>query len=379
VLKVLALNKFRVDYNDNIYYLVDGKRIHSKIAAIHAAKGDMNKISFHWMEDVWNNVDWSREPKEDWHELLRLRCQQLRDSYKYLALWYSSGYDSHTILRSFVDNNILLDELLIYDRGDFFNDPETKFALEHAKYVKDTYYPNLKINHIKINYKSLSKFYKDLGEDWIFHPGCSLKPGKTSRYFSTNITEDFLSHTTKISDRGDIMGVDKPKLILRDGKWYTFCPDGSCADFIGSKHESFYITESLPQLHIKQVYKAINWFESLPEFTEDILHDVQGRSRVVDGPHKEYFAAWNQAIGRYPMFYSHGTSINGNIKTFHLTNSEYSPDSTSFYEHIKNSDKQVFKIYTDGLVQARKYDSGISGSLADRTLLSNQYYIKNKS
>jgi len=373
------VNKFRVDYNDNIYYLVDGKRIHSKIAAIHAAQGNMDKISFHWMEDVWDTANWNNEPSTEWSELLRMRCQQLRDKYKYLALWYSSGYDSHTILRGFVDNGILLDELLIYDRSDFFNDPETQFALQHANHVKNTYYPNLKINHIRINYKSLSKFYNDLGEDWIYHPGCSLKPGKTSRYFSTNITEDFLQTTTKISDRGDIMGVDKPKLILRDGKWYSFCPDGSTADFIGSKHENFYITGDLPQLHIKQVHKAINWFESLPEFTEDILHDVQGRNRVVDGPHKQYFAAWNHAIGRCPMFYSHGTSINGNIKTFHLTNSEYSPDSKSFYDYIKNSDKTTFNIYTQGLVQARKYDIGNLGSLADRTILSKQYYIKDQA
>jgi len=156
------VNKFRVDYNDNIYYLVDGKRIHSKIAAIHAAQGNMDKISFHWMEDVWDIANWNNEPSTEWSELLRMRCQQLRDKYKYLALWYSSGYDSHTILRSFVDNGILLDELLIYDRGDFFNDPETQFALQHANHVKNTYYPNLKINHIRINYKSLSKFYNDL-------------------------------------------------------------------------------------------------------------------------------------------------------------------------------------------------------------------------
>ena len=369
---------FNINFNQDTYYLIDNQIVYSKIKAIELANGDMSRIHFSWMEDTWQSIDWSVEPLESWQSLLKTRCQQIRDKYDYLALWYSSGYDSHTILRSFVDNNILLDELLIYDRRDFFPDPEVPIAIAHAEYIKNTYYPNLKINVVRVSYESLGNFYKKAGSDWIYHAGCSLKVGKTARYFSTTIMPEFIL-TTEQSNRGDIMGVDKAKVLLRDNQWVAFCPDGSAVDFIGCKQENFFYSKDLPQLHIKQCHMAISWFESLQNLSQDLVHDVQGRDRSINGPHTQYYEAWNIGMGRFPLTQSHDFSRTGNHKFFHKSNSETSPDNISYYNYIKNNDKQVFKIYTDGLVKARQFDIGTTGSLADRTLLSKQYYIKEQA
>jgi len=371
------LINFNIDFNTDVFYQVDNQKIYSKIKAIELANGDMSRIHFNWMEDTWSSIDWTAEPTESWQSLLKTRCQQIRDKYDYVALWYSSGYDSHTILRSFVDNNILLDELLIYDRRDFFPDPEVAIAITHAEYIKNTYYPNLKINVVRVSYESLSNFYKKADSDWIYHAGCSLKLGKTSRYFSTTIMPEFIS-TTEQFNRGDVMGIDKPKVLIRDDKWYAFCPDGSVVDFIGSKQENFFFSSDLPQLHIKQCYMVIRWFESLNNLTSELIHNVQGRNRDKFALHSEYYEGWNIGMGRFPLMHSHTFSRNGDHKFFH-SNNEKSPDNISYYEHIKNSDKQVFKIYTNGLIQARRFDSGKSGSLADQTVISKQYYIKDKS
>jgi hypothetical protein len=371
------MNKFIITFGKESYYTIDNQKIYSKIKAIELANGDMSRIHFNWMEDTWQSIDWTVEPTESWQSLLKIRCQQIRDKYSYLALWYSSGYDSHTILRSFVDNNILLDELLIIDRRDFFPDPEVTVAISHAEYIKNTYYPNLKINVIRVSYESLGDFYKKSGTDWIYHAGCSLKVGKTTRYFSTTLIPEFIS-TTEQTNRGDIMGIDKAKVLLRDNQWYAFCPDNSAVDFIGSKQENFFYSNDLPQLHIKQCHMVISWFESLPQLSSDLVHDVQGRNRTVNGVHSQYYESWNIGMGRFPLMHSHEYSRNGDHKFFN-SNNEKSPDNISYYEYIKNSDKQVFKIYTEGLVKARQFDTGINGSLADRTLLSKQYYIKNQA
>lgn len=369
------MNNFSIDFNSDVFYQVEKQKVYSKIKAIELAKGDMSRIYFNWMEDTWDTVDWTVEPLESMKELLRIRCQQIRDKYDYVALWYSSGYDSHTILRSFVDNNILLDELLIYDRRDFFDDPEVPVAIAHANYIKNTYYPNLRINVVRINYESLSNFYKKYNNDWIYHAGCSLKVAKTSRYFTTTIIPEFISTANQVN-RGDVMGIDKPKVLISDNKWYSFIPDGSVVDFIGSKQENFYFSKDLPQLHIKQCHMVVSWFESLNNLTSELVHNVQGRDRNKFSLHSEYYGPWNLGMGRYQLQHSHELSINGDHKFFHKNN-ESSPDCVSYYEYIKNNDKQVFKIYTDGLLQARKFDSN-NTSLADKTIISKQYYIRDK-
>jgi len=372
------MNKFPITFGTESYYTIDNQKIYSKIKAIELANGDMSRIEFNWMPDTWNAIDWTKEPLLSWDELVRIRCQQIRDKHKHIALWYSGGYDSQTILDAFIKNNILLDEILIYDRRDFFSDPEAAVSITNANLVKLQHYPNLRINVIRVKPDNLVNLYKKLGTDWIYHPGCSLKLGKTSRYFSTNVNGEFLKNID-LSDRADIMGVDKAKVLLRDNKWYGFCPDGSVVDFIGSKQENFYISSELPELHIKQCYMTIRWFESLNELNEDLVHDVQGRNRTLGGPHEKYYQAWNIGMGRSYLYHGHEVSKHGAAKLFHISNSELSPDAASYYKHIKNNDKQVYSIYTRGLLQARQFDTGTSGSLADRTLISKQYYIKDQA
>jgi hypothetical protein len=365
------LTKFHI-FNDDSYYLVNNTIEYSKLRAIELANGDLNKIQFSWMENTWANIDWTIDPKESWSELLRTRCQQIRDKYTYLALWYSSGYDSHTILRAFVDNDILLDELLIYDRRDFFDDPEVAVAITHANYIKNTYYPNLKINVVRSNASSIENFYNKFGEDWVYHPGYSLKISKTSRVFATTVMDDFLSASYKKGIRGDIMGIDKAKVLLSNGKWYAFCSDSSAYDFMGTNQENFYYSNDLPQLHIKQCHMVIDWFESLPELTRNLVHNIQGKDRKLGGIHTKHYEDWNLAMGRCKLMHSNITSIDGTHKFFH-TNDEKSPDFINYFNHIKENEKKIFKIYDDGLKRMRSY-----GNAIENTILSKQYYLRDR-
>lgn len=251
-------------------------------------------------------------------------------------------------------------------------------ALGHAKYIKDTYYPNLKINYVKVDYESLKNFYVNTGDQWIYHPGCTLKLGKTTRYFATNMLEEFNRARGGSSVRGDIMGVDKAKVILRDGKWYAFCPDGSAAEFMGANQETFYYSRDLPELHVKQCRMILDWFESFPNLSQDFINYVQGKDRAPVGFHTDYFEEWNLAMGRYPLYHGHISSRNGTHKLFH-NNNESSPDYLKYFEYIKNNDKQLFDIYTVGLKNVRSLNPpGSTGSLADRTVISKQYYMRDR-
>ena len=68
----------------------------------------------------FNIFDWSKEPTESWKELKKQRAQHIRDNYDYVVLYFSGGSDSTTVLNSFYDNNIYIDEIVttVYDKFD---------------------------------------------------------------------------------------------------------------------------------------------------------------------------------------------------------------------------------------------------------------------
>ena len=93
------------------YYDVEGFKTLSKLEAWQLSKGDFNKIKFIYNDYHFSKIDWSVEPKEDIYELFRQRAQQIREKYDYVVLVYSGGVDSHTVLETFLRNNIHINEI----------------------------------------------------------------------------------------------------------------------------------------------------------------------------------------------------------------------------------------------------------------------------
>jgi hypothetical protein len=58
------------------------------------------------------NIDWTVEPLETFKDLCKEYAQYIRDNYDYVILYYSGGSDSTTILNTFLDNNIKIDEIV---------------------------------------------------------------------------------------------------------------------------------------------------------------------------------------------------------------------------------------------------------------------------
>jgi hypothetical protein len=355
--------------DDTCYYLVNGIRTHSKIHALELADGDFSKIHFYWLDDVWQRSDWTTEPAESMEVLLRNRCLQLRDKYNYLSLWYSSGYDSHTILTAFVKNNIRLDQVIIMDRRKTHDDPEVQFAIDHANLVKKQYQPWLDIWVVDVNPEYTLDFYKKYGEQWIYLPGNHAKFNKNSR-FLRSISQDFNPNNNR-QNRGEIQGTDKPRLMLRESKWYCFVPDDISYDLIGSRQENFYYTADMPELHIKQCWMAARWFETLPDLSEELVHEIQGKN-IHSGKYIKHYQDWNLGFGRYPLRYSHDYSRTGEIKYLYMDVDEKNIESGKILSYSLLHDIKAFKTYHSGLQNIKK----LNGNKANQTILSNQYYIK---
>ena len=104
------------------------KKLNKKYYFKHQALLEDQNMEFH-MGPLYDNYDWTVEPTDSWKQVLKSHALKLREKYKYLRLWYSGGSDSQTVLNTFVDNKIHLDEIAIVRLSPIHNFNHDSIAL----------------------------------------------------------------------------------------------------------------------------------------------------------------------------------------------------------------------------------------------------------
>lgn len=279
------------------YYLVNGKKFHHKILALIENKNLGHKINWFFNDDVYGSIDWSKPILYSLDELYRKRAQQLRDSYDYLTLYYSGGADSSNMLRTFVKNNIFLDEIVMQ-----FPEPVRPFINNIDKSGINVYseipfsaIPILEELKPFINSKTVIR-YQDTApaiakllsiDNWFEHQafGVDLSINGLARQYAA-LTEP---HIMNLCDKGkrvaQILGTDKPLLRWIDGYYYSYFLDTTAfhvtpVDF-GLKDvkekayhtEFFYWTPDFPEVVIKQAQEVKKYCELDPVIKKIICED----------------------------------------------------------------------------------------------------------
>ena len=314
--------------NAGFYYQVGEYKTFSKNESFLLAKGDASKISFYQQNHLWDNLDLSKEPEQSFDSLCDETCRRYREKYDHICLWISSGFDSTTVLKSFIRSNTIVDEIAYYD------DPEIPLIERTIKFYKEFYNPNLKINKVKIDESYHLNFYNKYAESvWYQGPGSNLRYTKSSASYIHNFHEEFMRSRINEHKRVDIYGKDKPKLDLRDGKWYMQSQDLIFYDMIGSPVECFYYNELVPELQLKQLHMSIKYFESLPNINHNLVHTIQSN-------HPTYYEEWNLAIGRKPIDHMAIESRDASVK-LNFKNELESKDATKLVQFLEKTNKQI--------------------------------------
>lgn len=94
------------------FYQVGNEVFSHKINALIHATQTRQEVKWNFNEDVYRGMNWRVSNNINLYELYRRRAQQLRDQYDYLILSYGGGSDSTTILDTFLENGIHLDEIV---------------------------------------------------------------------------------------------------------------------------------------------------------------------------------------------------------------------------------------------------------------------------
>lgn len=259
------------------YYTVGSNCYYSKPLALMAATATNQFPEWNFNNKIFGAQDWITATGMNIRELYRMRAQQLRDRYDYIRLEFSGGGDSTTALYSFVNNGIHIDEVVFrYPKIGEKNVSDDPFNHKPENTLSEGRYaaypvlnwltgaaPRTKITMHDYTENMLNQVYD---ESWVLKTKDYFQPGHVFKHSTTG----YIGHK-KLADTGQniciLYGIDKPKLCIKDKKWYAYFIDimanqamGDIDDYTNMTNEYFFWTPDLPELFVKQCHMVRDWF-----------------------------------------------------------------------------------------------------------------------
>jgi hypothetical protein len=260
------------------FYQIDDKKYYSKVHALIEGTKSNRFPEWNFNKSTFDSFAWDIEPEINLKDLYRMRAQQLREKYDYIRMEVSGGGDSSTAVYSFINNNIHLDEVVFrYPKtgeknvtDDPFNTKpentlsEWKYAAQPLLQWIATHSPKTKITMHDYSQDMLSSNHD---ESWVYRTKDYFQPGHAFKH-----TVDAVDSHKLTLDRGlrvcMLWGVDKPKICIKDKKWYLYFMDvqaNNANPEVGQwdniTNEYFYWTPDLPELLCKQAHVIKKWFD----------------------------------------------------------------------------------------------------------------------
>jgi len=305
------------------FYQVGNCQTYSKLEAIelHTKTG----IHPHWNfnEQVYNQFDWTVEPKQSLSELYRQRAEQIRINYDYVILAYSGGADSNNILDTFVDNNIKIDELFSFHNYEYTGDADNLANAEIFKVVTPKFeqlkvkWPDLQFRTIDFTQDVIERFENsDMIESWGYETNIHRTPWHSFKYG----LKERIPEWRDIIDSGRrlviIYGLDKPRVTLKEGRYaFRFIESVDMAisareqkeNKDGNNYELFYWSPEAPLIPIKQAHVIKNYLQHANERTEFMtktksdlaykyLSDGSQLWLSASGVHTLIYPKWNPTV-----------------------------------------------------------------------------------
>jgi hypothetical protein len=251
--------------NEELFWTVGDKKLTNKWEALACAKESGLELKFYFFDKEFGRFNWKVEPSESWNHLLVKRAKQLRESYDYIRLFYSGGVDSQTMLETFLDNKIKIDEILVYRGSAFTDNLDDEPADAEVQNVAIPFLKSIekKIPSTKITILESGASYlnKTLDEAYFYEESTFALRIWCERHLYKRAPE-LLKPFEKGQRHCDLRGGDKPKVFVEDGKYYMAMWDSSRVWDIGDKFlENFYLTPEIPEIHAKQCHMVKNYFK----------------------------------------------------------------------------------------------------------------------
>lgn len=252
--------------NKIYFYTEDETRFISKLRALEYSKKTHQKLNFHYHDEVYSGINWTKELPGDLQYYYKQQALRLREKYDYLILTYSGGYDSTNILETFVYNNIKLDKIVVV--GAFSKDSAWGVDENHNGEIYHNAIPYLKelglmditdvIDYTNFldgeNFKNLSIYQS--GSDWVYDIGSFFS---VHNWFWKDAEKIVTPERWKNKKVGFILGADKPEInqIQNEVSFSFFDPSftqyGNSSGSENIERIPFYFDINYTDLLVKQI------------------------------------------------------------------------------------------------------------------------------
>jgi hypothetical protein len=215
-------------------------------------------------------MDWTAKPNATLAELYKKRAEQIRSKYDYVVVWFSGGTDSYYMLKSFLDNGIIPDEIFSFwefegaNKYLTVNRNDKTGANRHSEYELAAkpvlewvakHFPQIKITTYDI---TQDLFNIELDENRFLSSNHWLTVGSFARYSARS--EHELAARAAGKSIGLSIGVDKIESGRdADNNFYAWFRDGPCIpDNDESRDvEYFYWSPDCPEIPVLQAHTLL--------------------------------------------------------------------------------------------------------------------------
>lgn len=255
------------------YWTCQGQVFNTKLSALMHASKINNDIEFRFNDEFLDKLDWTKQPPLPIDEYYKQRAEQLRDTYDYILVMYSGGSDSSTIVKTFLRNNIFIDEVGIYGVWNHkINKYNSIVNLEqtHAAwpFLKKISADGTKISHINL-LDSVSQSLNS--QDWIYQSDLLFTAQQSCRFQSIFQREDLVRMVEQGKKVAVIIGHDKARVVVNNNAFYHgfldvaglgtwIYPQFYDSQYVGPSMEPFFCNADVPEIMIKQSHMIAEWY-----------------------------------------------------------------------------------------------------------------------
>jgi len=228
-------------------------------------------IYFKWYEDLFKRVPFYQEPIESLAELKKQRALEIRRTYDYVRLWFSGGADSTSALNAFLDNDIHLDEIIVYmwpdqNVSDPLQSSNRELLLSAIPYLqlKKDKLTKTKITNITLTKEEYSKVLT--GPDKLGYIPFIHSMDSGSFLYGLNCSQsawEKVLRETEHENFCDLFGGTKAMVCNNNGNYYLYMVDTGIPDMALSKRsEDFHISKTDPRLFLKTAHLLKNYIKT---------------------------------------------------------------------------------------------------------------------
>jgi hypothetical protein len=268
------------------WYEIGGKVHWDKASALmEGTKLGLNHNHLHWNfnDAEFGSFDWTIEPPGDIRDYYWARAREIREKYDYIILNCSGGADSTTVLYSFIQQGLHVDEIFVrhaktgtnkyasttkeLDASNEFSEYEYA-AVPLMNWVKQVS-PRTKITVHDFSLDIIDDKKVTWDENFIYWCGDYVTPGCVVRYTHAS-DKDSLNQFDKGKRIGIIFGTDKPRVALDGNDLYLMFVDRPVHSalpatvnngYTNTEVELFYWHPNSRAMLAKQCHIIKRWFE----------------------------------------------------------------------------------------------------------------------